>query len=121
MFSLSLSLPFKAAEDILPVMSWDTTKRVAFTWTLTGVDAKVSKPIRNHLPKFCQHRRHVERLRPSNALLSFFLSFSPSPSLSSQGVSYVVPSITVLYLTPSKQITFAWDFWNTDLLPPGPI
>jgi len=71
------SIMIPAAEDILPVMSWDTTKRVAFTWTLTGVDAK--------------------------------------------GVSYVVPSITVLYLTPSKQITFAWDFWNTDLLPPGPI
>lgn len=60
---------------VLPVMSWDTTKRVAFQWTLTGVD--------------------------------------------STGVGYVVPSITILYMTPTQQITESWDFWDTDLLPPS--
>lgn len=64
-----------AIDAIFPVESWDTTKRVAFQWTLTGVDGN--------------------------------------------GVAYVVPSITVLYLTADQVITASWDYWNTDLLPPG--
>jgi hypothetical protein len=60
-------------DTVFPVESWDTTKRVAFQWTLTGVD--------------------------------------------SNGTAYVVPSITIFYMTPEKTITASWDFWDTDLLP----
>lgn len=33
------SIMVPTVDQILPVESWDTTKRVAFQWTLTGVDA----------------------------------------------------------------------------------
>jgi len=60
--------------SVYPVESWDASKRVAFEWVLTGVDA--------------------------------------------QGVAYVVPSLTVLYMDKYMKITASWDWWNTDLLPP---
>jgi len=60
----------------IPVMSWNTEKRLAFQWTIAGY--------------------------------------------AQDGHSYVVPAISVLFMTSDGTITNSWDWWDDSILPPPP-